>query len=396
MKKVTVFLIVAALLFVGMFAIGTIVENSSDRYAVTANQSAVKDRLDGEGDLYPVYVSFDEQYRDYYVKLCSGFESCSEVIFLDEFDSKEEMETIEEWLDENYRNIVYEQPDCFWIDPNSYIIEERQSGREYTLSAKPNYTLDKSEVAEKKEIYDAVVRDITDEAKRKDNVFDSVLYVYDTILSKTDYDHDLADAKDSSLNGYSAYGCLVDGKTVCSGYTLAFTSIMQKLGIVCGAEFDSMSDSEFFSGHVWNYCKLDGEYYYFDLTWDDTSFDSDELRKHLDYTHDYFAITSEELRETNLTVKENTTSPESTADKYNYYTYKNMYCEKYSFNDVRRIIKNQPQDDFAVIKFGSATERVKAEKDLFENQRLYEILTDVYSVKYIASVSGLHLYIFYE
>ncbi len=396
MKKVTVFLIVAVLFFGGIFAIGAIVKESSDGYVIPANQSAVKHRLDGAGEIYPVYISFDEQYRDYYIKLCAGFENFSEVIFLDEFDSEEEMKTVEEWLDENYRNIVYEQPDYFWIDPNSYIIEERQSGIEYTLYAKPNYTLGESEAAEKKEFYDAVVRDITEEAKRKDNVFDSVLYVYDTILSRTDYDHELASSEDSSLNGYSAYGCLVEGKTVCSGYTLAFTSVMQKLDIVCGAEFDSMSDSELFSGHVWNYCKLDGEYYYFDLTWDDTGFDSEELRKHLDYTHDYFALTAEELKKTNLTVKENTTSPECTAEKYNYYTYQNMYCEKYSFNDIKRIIKNQPQDNFAVIKFGSVTERVKAEKDLFENQRLYEILTDVYSVKYIASVSGLHLYIFYE
>lgn len=396
MKKLTVILMSAVFLFGGMFVIGELFEREADAYVVPANYSEVEERLASDAELYPVFVLMDNESRDYYIKLCAGFESYAQSIFLDEFETKEEMKLIEGWLDENYRNIAYEQPDCFWVDPNSYVMEEKLLGDKYFLSVKPNYTLAEDEIAEKKAVYDTVVSNIVAEAKSQETVFDSVLYVYDTILSRTDYDHTLAEAEDSSLNGYSAYGCLVEGKTVCSGYTLAFTSIMQKLGIKCGAEFDAMSESEFFSGHVWNYCRLDGEYYYFDLTWDDTSFDSDELRQYLDYTHDYFGLTTKELKATNSEVKADTTSPTCYNDEYNYYTNLNLYCEKYSFNNFRRIIENQPQDNFAVIKFSSESERQKAEKDLFENQRLYEIFPDIDGVRYITSVSGLHLYIFFE
>ena len=396
MKKLAGILMTALVLFGGMFVIGAIFEKNSEDYVARIDYSEVEDRIESEVYLYPVYDSLNEQGKDYYLKLCAGFESYSESIFIDEFDTEKEMKSAEDWLDENYRNIAYEQPDSFWTDPNSYVMEERISGGDYILTVKPNFTLTESDAAEKKELYDVVVNGIVNEAKRKDSLFESVLYVYDTILGKTDYDHSLAETKDSSLNGYSAYGCLVEGKTVCSGYTLAFTSIMQKLDIVCGAEFDTMSESESINGHVWNYCKLDGEYYYFDLTWDDTSFDSDELRQYLDYTHDYFALTKNELRQTNLSVKENTTSPDCTAKAFNYYRYLDLYCEKYSFNDFRRIVKNQPQDSYAVIKFGSVAERLKAENDLFKNQRLYEIFPDLDGVRYIESVSGLHLYIFFE
>ena len=61
---------------------------------------------------------------------------------------------------------------------------------------------------------------------------------------------------------FTAYGCLVNGKTVCSGYAKAFQFILQNLGyesiLVAGEGADGL--------HAWNMVKIDDDYYYFEVT----------------------------------------------------------------------------------------------------------------------------------
>ena len=56
-------------------------------------------------------------------------------------------------------------------------------------------------------------------------------------------------------------GALVDGQTTCSGYTVAFHLLMQRLGIS-----DALVSS-IPMNHSWNMVKLDGSWYHVDVTW---------------------------------------------------------------------------------------------------------------------------------
>ncbi len=61
---------------------------------------------------------------------------------------------------------------------------------------------------------------------------------------------------------HSPYSALVgDRITVCQGYALAFKLLCNMAGIDCGYAMNQ--------GHIWNIVELDGNYYHFDLTWDD-------------------------------------------------------------------------------------------------------------------------------
>lgn len=67
---------------------------------------------------------------------------------------------------------------------------------------------------------------------------------------------------------YSAYGALVKGTSVCSGYADAF----QKMCEACGLESRVISGATKLDGsgsHAWNMVKLDGEWYLVDTTWED-------------------------------------------------------------------------------------------------------------------------------
>ncbi|MDR0919976.1 MAG: hypothetical protein LBM93_12165, partial [Oscillospiraceae bacterium] len=69
----------------------------------------------------------------------------------------------------------------------------------------------------------------------------------------------------SDTQAYNAYNYLVNKNAVCQGITLAFDYVAERAGVECNFAFsDEMR-------HVWNVVKLEGKWYYIDLTWNDYS-----------------------------------------------------------------------------------------------------------------------------
>lgn len=63
--------------------------------------------------------------------------------------------------------------------------------------------------------------------------------------------------------GQSAYGALVEHRAVCKGIAKAFQLILRNLGIPCllvEGSLDGQAD------HVWNYCRVDGQWRHWDVT----------------------------------------------------------------------------------------------------------------------------------
>lgn len=79
---------------------------------------------------------------------------------------------------------------------------------------------------------------------------------------------------------YTAYGALIEGKAVCQGYSVSLYRLLLEAGISNRIIYGTGS-SAFTEGgpHTWNIVELDGEYYYMDVTWDDST-----------GSHDYFLI----------------------------------------------------------------------------------------------------------
>lgn len=355
-----------------------------------------KSKYDDNCHIYPVYSSLTGDERDAYVRICNAMEIHDESeVPIGTYDTKSEMEEAIDWLDFTYQQIAYEHPDFFWVDPNYYTYTEMEDGNEYTLLVEISYSVSKDEYKSLKSEYDSIISDIVSGAEAQTNLFDRVLYVYDYILDNTEYDYNLAESEETSDISRSAYGCLVEGETVCSGYALAFTAVMQELGIECGSEFNTYGEFSIVSGHVWNYCKLDGEYYYFDATWDDTAFDSDDYRPYIDYGHLYFGITKDELYASHLPLDERAPTPDCNGTKYNYFVYTGANFETYDFDDVSEYIETHSDSGFVAMRFGSYSELLSAQTELLEDSRIYEILPDIEEIMYVASDANLHLILFF-
>lgn len=115
------------------------------------------------------------------------------------------------------------------------------------------------------------------------NDYDRLKFFHDKIILGCEY-------SDESQSPYSAYGCLIEGKAVCEGYSKALLMLCEKAGIECIPVMGSSNADGENLPHMWNKVKLDGKWYNVDVTWDDpiSNLGSGYLR------YDYFNITDSE------------------------------------------------------------------------------------------------------
>lgn len=90
-----------------------------------------------------------------------------------------------------------------------------------------------------------------------------VRLIHDFIVSNFDYDS--SDFRSSA--GSVADAIASGGKLVCSGYARLFMQLCNKYGLDC----DPIYGKAYGGPHVWNKVKVNGEWKYIDVTWDDNT-----------------------------------------------------------------------------------------------------------------------------
>ena len=131
------------------------------------------------------------------------------------------------------------------------------------------------EIEQKRNEMDRAVKEIVDSLQGKD-AFEQEKAGYDLLCERIVYDGSGIDG------GQTAYSALIEGRTVCSGYSRAFQMIMMQLGHPCSyASGQAQGVTENGSGweaHAWNVVQLDDAWYNVDVTWgDSTVFDTEAV-----------------------------------------------------------------------------------------------------------------------
>lgn len=188
----------------------------------------------------------------------------------------------------------YDYPELFYINLTkiSLLIKSTSIGplTTYTVKISPdntnNYLYKEFSSEEKVNIAISKVENIKnyiiDNLSINSSTYDKILTVHDTLVKSLEYDSSL-----NKSNTHNIYGALIERSVVCEGYAKAFKYILDSLNIenilVSGTATNSSGESE---SHMWNYIKLNDNWYAVDVTWDDPiiigGFSKDNLR------HDYF------------------------------------------------------------------------------------------------------------
>lgn len=184
----------------------------------------------------------------------------------------------------------YDHPELFYLDVNKFSFNTKCITlgllKTYTVEIAPkeNNYLNNSFSSEKEiEIAIKQVENIKNDiinAVSKKNTYNKIKYIHDMLVNSIEYDS-------TKENIHNIYGALVENKVVCEGYAKAFKYIIDGLNIECilvsGEAINSSNQKE---SHMWNYVKLNDNWYGVDVTWDDPiiigGFSKNTLR------HDYF------------------------------------------------------------------------------------------------------------
>ena len=111
--------------------------------------------------------------------------------------------------------------------------------------------------------------------------------IHDALVDGTAYDFEAAQADDSSHDAFNVYGALVRKKAVCIGYAGAAKMLLNLVGIESRTAVGMSKNT----GHMWNQVRIDGNWYNLDVTWDDSTSESEILYSR----YNYFNLTDERL-----------------------------------------------------------------------------------------------------
>ncbi len=98
--------------------------------------------------------------------------------------------------------------------------------------------------------------------------YDKLKAIHDYIIDHVEYDYDNY-KNDAYLVKHATYSAAITGKTVCQGYATYFYRLANKAGIECRVVDGTGNGGR----HAWNLVKIDGKYYFVDVTWDDGNYD---------------------------------------------------------------------------------------------------------------------------
>ena len=149
-----------------------------------------------------------------------------------------------------------------------------------TLKIKRNYTKEMQIILDYK-VDEIIKNNITDDMSLEEKI----KTIHDYIINNTKYDEDRSDDKIIKYKSNTAYGPLIEGYAICSGYTDSMILFLEEFGIK-----NHKISSEH---HVWNSVYLNNKWYNLDLTWDDPV--SQSGKDTLD--HSFFLITSDEMEQ---------------------------------------------------------------------------------------------------
>ncbi len=151
-------------------------------------------------------------------------------------------------------SIYNDHPELFWLN-TSYSYKYTSDGTVAQIILEFNSTINDIDNAKAK--FDNAANTIINYANTLSSDYEKEKYVHDAILKIASYN-------ESAQLNQSAYSALVNGSTVCAGYSKAFQYIMIELGI------PTYYVTGYASGnHAWNIVNLSDGYYNVDLTWND-------------------------------------------------------------------------------------------------------------------------------
>ena len=171
--------------------------------------------------------------------------------------------------------VLCDHPEAFWVLGSYDIRNNFHDGNYLVLYSRYSYeeiTAAFDEINRTTEDILAQIPDDADELHRE-------MVIHDALVDSVSYDLEAAESDDSTSDAFTMYGAMVKKQAVCSGYAYAAKMLLNRVGIASRVVVGMSKNS----GHMWNEVRIDGKWYHLDVTWDDSSADSDVMYNRYHY-----------------------------------------------------------------------------------------------------------------
>ncbi len=273
-----------------------------------------------------------------------------------------------------YNCVLADYGDLFWISGYEYQVYYRRNHPIGVTFSASFYMTPETQAKYQSDI-DAVVAQWLSEAPTDGSDYAKAKYVYERLITNVDYDID-------SPNNQNIISVFLGGATVCQGYADAVNVLLQAMGVqsvIVTGEANNES-------HAWNMVRLDGDYYYMDVTWGNSRYLNADATEGNMINYAYLNVTSEEIAQThrNQVVFE---LPDCTAVKCNYYNQEQRYFTEWDIDAIGTVFTEAYEggSDIVSVKF-AGNELYQQALDYFLTQgRFVDYCPGLRSMGYIES-----------
>ena len=273
-------------------------------------------------------------------------------------------------LQNAYDAVMADYGGLFWVygyQANTYHTGNTVLG----LTFSPTYTMTQSEQETMQAQIDQVVEQWLADLPADASDYDKAKYVYELLIQNCDYDV-------NSENNQNIISVFINGSTVCQGYADATQYLLNVLGIQSCVIVGTANNES----HAWNLVRLDGEYYFIDTTWGNSTYSDATDDKFINYA--YLNITSEEISQ-NHTAEMNITIPECSATADNYYVVEGLLFGEGELSGAGTVIGNAYQNGESTVslKFRSSTAYQAAFQYFITQSHIADYCPGMQTIRYI-------------
>lgn len=197
------------------------------------------------------YDSTSEEYSDSnfqlaYDEIRKGLDSCEPSINISADINKNDIYSI-------FRDIINTDKNYFYVKNHLGYTFVNDKVR----SVKFTYLIPKEELEEARTEFNKRFDEFTNSVDESMTDFQKCMAIHDKLVTECKYDNEILPVS------HTSYAALVEGKAVCQGYSMAYSQILNALGI----ESNVISSESM--NHMWNMVKLNEKWYHVDVTYDD-------------------------------------------------------------------------------------------------------------------------------
>ena len=326
---------------------------------------------------YYVYNTLSTEEQEYYDQMLDCITHFEDSVVIQGADG--------ETLERIRTAILADHGELFWFEGNFSYAEFEENGVK-SASFLPEYTMTENQ----KESYESQVESTKDqwlsELASDASEYEKVKYVYEVLIDEVTYDL-------TAENNQNILSVFLGQRSVCAGFAHAAQDLLQDLGVQC-VYLTGTANSE---PHAWNMVRIDGEYYYMDVTWGNPSYINASGSGEPDYIdYSFLNITWEEISRDHQ-CEDFFRLPESSATDANYFVMEGGYYTDDDFTAVGEAVEEASRaEENLQIKFATPELYAQALDDLIVRQGLYEYCPGLGQYSYSFRESANTLYFFFD